>query len=200
MNFILKHNKQNPHEVVLTMMRLISVGVLFRVSMTFLKANEKTILDKIDSSSVANETKLSHKTKIRKILKYYYPPPEKQPSGNPEDGKRDFTVMERWIGHDLLTKSIMQNLENGSQTMGFGNDMLELQWDAFVRKERQLNRIVRKDKPAMRVRATLKEPPISTKEKATLKEPPLLMNSETKRKGITDTEERYKGKYFSTTK
>ena len=156
-NFILKQGKQVPHQVVLTMIRLISVGVLFRVSMMFLKANGKTILEKIYSMSVDEERKRDHAAKIERLLRLYYPS-----KTDPEDRKREFFVMERWVGHDLLTKSVMQESESAN-----GRTMTELskskfipklQWDMFELKEKERIEKIEKAKAAMKANVMLKEP------------------------------------------
>ena len=82
------------------MLQMVSMGVLFRVSMMFLKRNKQELYKEMDEI-VSSETAKFHKFKVQKLL---YGMSCKTEGSNETD---QFRFLERHLGHDLLVTSII---------------------------------------------------------------------------------------------
>ena len=106
-NFILKGTSQNPPEEVVMMLQVLAVGMMFRLSLTFLKKNETKMFEQLNTNpnDVKVEDVAIHKKKIEKILTKWFPKPAENGDQGP---KQVWGQLERWLGHDLIIKAIMR--------------------------------------------------------------------------------------------
>jgi predicted Zn-dependent protease len=112
----------------------MSIEVVFRISMMFLKTNESTLLTKIDKSEI--ETREVDSKKIRYLLNEYLPT-NTGSEGNTEVKKGDFADLEQLVGHDLLAKAIF-HVSSPNKPMPFSKDIPPMQLKKFKDKEKQI--------------------------------------------------------------
>jgi hypothetical protein len=101
-NTLLKKNKKGDRQEIIILMRVLSITVLFRLSMMFLKSNIGLIRTKMmDSDLISDEEKKILEKKMSRLLSHYYPKIE-------DDNKlKAWSVSEKWVGHELIIQAIM---------------------------------------------------------------------------------------------
>lgn len=132
----MKRNSQKPNSDSLWMIRVLSSQVILRLSFMFLKMNHSSFLKKMNENrnKLPTETVKDHKRKITFLMDKMYPKLE------PFEAFRRY---EKFLGHDLLVKSIMSLSKVGVNKPQFSNCIPEVQWKKFKQDVKQ----DRKDDP-----------------------------------------------------
>ena len=117
------------------LVHLVSLEVLFHVSMMFLKTNLKRLEDemKTNTSGLHEDVISKHRKKMKELIKGRYPKVDKGP-------KKEFSKLEKYVGHDLLLTAIMSSGKSAKSNLIFSQRIPPPQWETFVVSERQHKR------------------------------------------------------------
>ena len=129
-----KKGSANPGEVAMKMLHMIAIENLFRMSLTYLKKNQKKLREGMKENRDQLDSKVvkRHESMMNKIVAGMYP-----------KGKialANFKQLEIWLGHDLLLNGLAELGKTGGKDKPrfqyFVKDVQkDPQWDTFVQEE-----------------------------------------------------------------
>ena len=135
-NSLFRRNSQKPNPNCLKWIRLLSIEVLFRVSMMFLKTNETKLKSQmaVQATKDGGDIVKVHSRKMEKLLTGMYP--------NKEGAKPKmlFEKSESWLGHDLLVKAIHTLSKSSTKCTVFAKKIPMVQWESFESEEEKKGR------------------------------------------------------------
>ena len=133
---ILKKGSATPHDEIMIMLRMIAIGNLLQMSVTYLKKNCVALKSAMNKNPNRFEEEIieRHKHKMNRILEGMHP------TDNTEDEaeenidsteEKHFKHSEKWLGHDLLVNAIAIDGKTG----GKGPMRFRVFEDSIVQKE-----------------------------------------------------------------
>ena len=99
----------------------------------FLKRNEVNLHAQMNVNPSQMEPGIveKHKRKVHKLLSHNYP---SQYNGEPSS-KKEFMIMEKWVGHDLLVQAIVCLSKNAKDSRVYAKQIPRNQWEEFEAQE-----------------------------------------------------------------
>ena len=141
-NMILKKGSSSPSKATMIMLRMIAIENLFRMSVIYLKNNEKELREKMKINPRGSEDAIIqlHRDRMDDILGGFYPPDnddERKAFSDEQITERKFGTLEGWVGHDLFVNALAAGGKAGgtSSYKVFESNVDPDEWKDFENSE-----------------------------------------------------------------